>query len=175
MKQLRHQGKYYIKPFSRSTFAGIRLLLATVAIGAFINWLYAPVELHRPITGEVMAVEPKPSVETIVLPPITQKQRILNYIVEKFGDDADKLITIIGTCENGTWDQSRTNTNRNGTIDWGLAQINDANSKLCKGLDFQNSWKDNLDCAKIIKDSQGLQAWTCSDRVGVVPFYKRNK
>ena len=168
-----NQGQFVKIPFSQSKFAGLRLLIATVAIGAFINWLYTPVELARPVVGEVVAIEPKPSVETIVLPPITEKQRILNYIVEKFGDDADKMITIIGTCENGTWDQSRTNTNRNGTKDWGLAQINDANSKLCKGLDFQHNWKDNIDCAKRIKDSQGFSAWACSDRVGIVPFYKK--
>lgn len=167
-----NQGQFVKVPFSQSKFGGLFLLILTVSLGAFIDWLYSPVELARPISGSIAvhAVEPAP--QPIVEPP-SEKEQILSYIVEKFGDDADKMITIIGTCENGTWDQSRTNTNRNGTKDWGLAQINDANSKLCSGLDFRNSWKDNLECAHRVYKSQGLSAWSCSHKVGIKPFYMK--
>lgn len=103
------------------------------------------------------------------------KDQIQGYIRSKFGDSSEKLIKIIDTCENGTWDQTRTNHNRNGSIDYGIAQVNDVNSKLCAGLDFKNSWKDNIDCAYKIYQSQGLSAWACSYQVDITPFYQRSK
>jgi hypothetical protein len=70
--------------YNSSNFSGLRLLIVTVAIGAFINWLYAPVELHRPIAGEVIAVEPKPSVEPTTQPP--DDIQMTDYWVQKYVD-----------------------------------------------------------------------------------------
>lgn len=172
MKQRQTNGQYKKIPFLHSDFTGLKLMIATVAIGAGIEWLYTPMQepispLGAPIVVRASEPTPQPTTE-----PHAEKK---NLIRELFGDDAEKMITIIGTCENGTWDQTRTNTNRNETKDWGLAQINDANSKLCTGLDFKHDWQDNLKCAHRVYKSQGLSAWACSHTVNIPPFYMRSK
>lgn len=152
------------------------LLLTIMCIGYALEWLYTEPtgsELLNPLA--VSQVHAQEVVQPIVVPPKSEKEQIQDYIRSKFGKDSDKMIKIIGTCENGKWNQKATNTNRNGTKDWGIAQINDANSKLCRGLDFRNSWKDNIDCAYRVYQSQGLSAWSCSYTVGIDPFYMRSK
>ena len=168
--------------YSSSNFSGLKLMLLILITGALLELIYTPPQTPP----SPLSPQPAEAIESLALPPVvvppaepkTQKQEIMEYIIDKWGDDADKMITIIGTCENGTWDQSRVNHNSNGSTDYGIAQVNDLNGardKQCKGLDYRNSWKDNLDCAHIIYKSQGFKAWACSDRVGIVPFYMRSK
>ena len=163
-------GQNTRKLFKHSTWSPIALLASTVILGAIV-WRPEPIEPYRPLIG---VVEAKEVVQTII-DPYGAPKNISDKIISLFGEDSQKMLKIIGTCENGTWDQTRTNTNSNGTKDWGLAQINDANSKLCKGLDFRGSWSDNLECAHRVYKSQGLKAWACSHTVGILPFYMRSK
>lgn len=169
-------GQFAFKPFKRSNWSGLILLISIMSLSAYLNYRFQPVELHRPLVGEVKAQELP--VQTIMEAPKTIKDQAIEYIYQIFGDDADEMITIIGTCENKGWNPKAVNTNKNGSKDYNLAQVNDLNGrrdKQCAGLDYRNNWKDNLDCAKIIRDSQGLKAWSCSYTVGVDPFYMRSK
>ena len=174
MNKKRHENQY-----SQTDFRPLYIMIGIMAVGAIL-WLYGEVKIVKaiepispagmPIQAPVMPVAtPKPPIAYNAPPYIVAQIKSL------FGEDTQNILTIVGTCENETWDQTRTNTNRNGTKDWGIGQVNDANSKLCSGLDFKNSWKENIDCMHRIYKSQGLSAWSCSHTVGIDPFYMRSK
>lgn len=67
-------GQFKYKPFKRSNFHGLALLLVIMSIGAYLNYRFQPVELHRPIVGEVKALELP--VKPIVEAPKTIKEKI---------------------------------------------------------------------------------------------------
>jgi len=131
---------------------------------------------------EATPLTPTPSPTTTVTQPIStppaveavdpsggeaELEEIHNYIKTKFGSDGDNMIRIIGECENKTFDQSRTNHNRNGTIDYGIAQVNSIHIARC-GSDIKHDWKANIDCAYSIYERAGntFRPWTCSYIVG---------
>lgn len=93
----------------------------------------------------------------------SEKQQILAYIVEKFGDRAADAITLIHTCENSTFNPRAINHNRNGTVDRGVFQINSIH-----GGEDMFDWKTNVDMAYTIYRSRGnkFTAWTCAHTVG---------
>lgn len=172
MKQLRHANQY-----STRDPRPLYLLLGVMALG-FTLWIYGEFNIIKSTVpfsplgvSVVKAQEPAP--QPIVVPLNTYKAPayMVDHIKSLFKEDTQNILTIVGTCENGEWDQSATNTNKNGTKDWGIGQINDANSKLCRGLDFKNDWKQNIDCMYRVYKSQGLSAWSCSHTVGIDPFY----
>lgn len=94
-------------------------------------------------------------------------EEIHNYIKAKFGSDGDNMIRIIGECENKTFDQSRTNHNRNGSVDYGIAQVNSIHIPRC-GSDIKHDWKANIDCAYSIYERAGntFRPWTCAYVIG---------
>lgn len=99
----------------------------------------------------------------------TEKQQILDYIVKVFGDDSADAITLINKCENHAFDPSATNWNSNGTWDVGIFQINQVHGY---SMEEMKNWKQNIDAAKKIFDRSGWSAWSCSEEVGVKPFWK---
>lgn len=175
-KYNRHSNQY-----STRDPRGLYLLLATMALSAYLNYRFQPLQATLspcPDTGCVMLQVQKVEAAEPTTDNRSIKDQAIEYIYKIFGDDASKMVTIIGECENKGWNPKAVNTNKNGSKDYNLAQVNDLNGrrdKQCAGLDYRNNWKDNLDCAKIIKDSQGLKAWSCSYLVGVDPFYMRSK
>lgn len=101
----------------------------------------------------------------------TQREQIVEYIFEVFGDDAVEAIVIIRKCENSKFDPKATNWNRNGTWDTGIFQINEIHGY---SLEQMQDWKQNVDAAKKIFDRAGdWSPWSCSHEVGVTPFYLR--
>ena len=98
---------------------------------------------------------------------------VKTYILEVFGEKAGKeAIKLVGECENSTFDQSRTNHNRNGSIDYGIFQINSIHTKK-RGRKFIYDWRENVKVAKQIYDEQGWRPWSCAYVLGVKPFYKK--
>ena len=93
----------------------------------------------------------------------TEKQQILAYIVEKFGDRSADAITLINKCENHAFNPNAINHNRNGTVDRGIFQINSIH-----GGEEMFDWKKNIDMAYRIYKSHGekFTAWTCSKVIG---------
>ncbi len=83
--------------------------------------------------------------------------------MERFQDDAANAITLIRKCENSTFDQSRTNHNNNGTIDYGIFQVNSIHTKKY-GDAFIADWRANVDTAYKIYQSAGntFRPWTCA-------------
>jgi hypothetical protein len=110
----------------------------------------------------IVMVEPK-------YPEMTEKQQIMSYIVEVFGDDADDAITIINKCENSEFNPKATNHNSNGTWDTGIFQINQVHGY---SLEEMQDWHKNIDVAKKIFDNRGWKAWSCSHVIGVKSFWQ---
>lgn len=94
----------------------------------------------------------------------SEKQLILEYIVEVFGDDADRAIWV-AKCESGLKASAINDQNRNGTVDYGVFQVNSVHIKTY-GTGFTKSWKENVDVAKKIFDQQGFKPWVCAKSVG---------
>ncbi len=94
---------------------------------------------------------------------LTERQQILNYIVEIFGDDAHKAIAMLAICENSELNPYATNHNRNGTIDRGVFQINSIH-----GGEEMFDWKTNVDKAFEIYSAHDntFYAWTCATKIG---------
>lgn len=100
-----------------------------------------------------------------------EKHEIFTYIVEKFGEDAGDAITLVRKCENSTFDQTRTNHNRNGSVDYGIFQINSIHTARF-GEEFKTDWKANVDVAYEIFSEQGWSPWACSSTIGVKSFWE---
>jgi len=94
----------------------------------------------------------------------TEKQQIMAYIVEVFGDDAANAITVINKCENHAFNPKATNHNRNGSIDRGIFQLNSA----YWGGEELFDWKTNVDVAYKVFTRAGKKwtPWTCAHTVG---------
>lgn len=57
------------------------------------------------------------------------------------------------------------------TNDFGFAQVNRKvwhTTAIEMGLDYQNSLEDNLKMAKHIYEVQGISAWVCAHKLGIV-------
>jgi len=99
--------------------------------------------------------------EPLSVPPVlTEKQEVINYIVEVFGEDAPDAFNVL-FCENRNLNPEAVNHNRNGSRDLGIFQLNDR----YWGGEENFNWKTNIDKAKTIFDKQGWKPWTCSGRV----------
>lgn len=92
----------------------------------------------------------------------SEKQQIIKYIVEVFGEHAPDAFNVLH-CENRNLNPYAVNHNRNGTIDRGLFQLNSA----YWGGEENFDWKTNIDKARMIFDRAGQtwRPWTCSHRV----------
>lgn len=169
-----------------SLFAYIIILTLSLCLASFSGMvgvvraeeLVSPYVSHEFNTGRSISVEEYGCVRFGVCEDsqITEKQEILSYIVEVFGDDSADIITMVRKCENSTFEMHRDNHNSNGTLDKGVLQINSVHLSgkefpICKSA--HDDWKLNIDCGKAIFDKYGLSAWSCSYVVGVTPFYER--
>lgn len=102
----------------------------------------------------------------------TETCQMISYIAEKFEDDADEMIAIIRTCENGLFTSDRVsplNIQQSGrrSYDVGLAQINveETNTEEIEKL---KDWKYNIDRAYQKYEGRGnkFTDWTCSTVIG---------
>lgn len=89
---------------------------------------------------------------------------IEDKIIKTFPDNPD-LMLAIAECESGLrqFDDSG-NYIKSHTNDSGLFQINDATWKTTAdnlNLDYKHSVDDNIEMARYIYDTQGVNAWVC--------------
>lgn len=180
-----HRTQRYKRSLKRrmiKNHAWLVLLLLTIALSLFFarqnpEPLFSvrasvaqEVELVSPLPVRESEVSPTPSPSPTPTPVPTkcnEKCQIVKYITEKFGDRAADAIVIIRTCENSTFDQSRTNHNNNGTVDYGVFQVNSIHEKRYGGA-FKTDWKANVDVAYEIYKSAGekFTPWTCAHKIG---------
>lgn len=120
----------------------------------------SPVQQSLAINDTVVISAPKVSGnDEISINPADYKGLILKYF-----KDVPKMMKIIN-CESG-FKQFKDNgdTLISDTSDAGLMQINHTNWEWAKklGFDIFNSPEDNVKMGRVIYESQGLDAWTCS-------------
>jgi len=163
--------KSFKKRFLKSNIP-VLFLLASILLSLFFarsNEAYFSVRASEELVSPVPEASPTPSPLPTPTPTVckTEKCQVLQYITEKFGERAADAIVIIRTCENSTFDQSRTNHNRNGTVDYGIFQINSIHEKRYGGA-FKTDWKANIDVAFEIYKSAGekFTPWTCAHKIG---------
>lgn len=77
--------------------------------------------------------------------------------LKKFPEDKIPMLFCISKLESN-FNPYAYNKNKNGTVDYGLFQINQVWNPACKNL--QSTLEGNIDCAKIVLEKQGLNAWT---------------
>ena len=94
----------------------------------------------------------------------SEKQLIMDYIVELFGDDANLAITMLTKCENNKLDPEAYNYNNNGTEDSGVFQINSIHATREEMI----VWRANIEMAHKIYKAGGnkFTAWTCAGVIG---------
>ena len=165
------KGQFQFKPFKTSDFRPLYLLLGTMAIGAYLNYRFAPQIMHRPIVDMVVAQAPKVAVETIVEAPKTEKEQIVAYIKQVFGDQSGNAFKIL-SCENANLNPKAINRNRNGSTDHSIFQVNSIHTKRY-GSAFKTDWKANIDVAYKIYKASGWSAWSCSHKLGIKSFWEK--
>jgi len=88
---------------------------------------------------------------------LREKQKL--FIYENFGDyKTYKKMVRIAECESG-FNQSAVNRK---SMDFGLFQVNEKTwdeTAKSMGLDYKESWEDNILMARYIYQTQGYKAW----------------
>lgn len=99
-------------------------------------------------------------------PSVSNKEEVMAYIVEVFGDDADRAIWM-AKCESGLRKDAYNGSNRNGTADYGVFQINSVHIKTY-GDEFTTDWKTNVEVAHKIFKAHGnsFRPWVCAKSIG---------
>ena len=93
---------------------------------------------------------------------LTQIEQQKIFLLDNIGDyKTYKLMVRIAECESG-FNQSAVNRK---SWDWGLFQISEKywdETAKNMGLDYKNSWEDNILMARYILQTQGFNAWSWS-------------
>lgn len=152
------------------------LMLAIIATG-LILWTYGEVNIIKSTVpfsplgvSIVKAQEPAVEVTTEPLNTYGAPTYIVDLIVKYFGDEAQNALKIVGTCENGKWNPTATNHNRNKSWDAGIFQINSVHGY---SQEYLFNPENNIKVAKKIFDGRGWTSWSCSHVLGITPFYMK--
>ena len=100
----------------------------------------------------------------------SQKQEIIDYIVEVFGEEAPNAFNVL-YCENKGLRPDAINYNSNGSTDHSIFQINSIHAKRF-GEGFKTDWRENIRVAHAIQQEQGWTPWACSGRVDIKSFWE---
>jgi hypothetical protein len=133
-----------------------------------------PAEAKQEIKEEIKE-EIAQKIEPVASPePTREPDDIEGYIRYVFKEDADKALLLLkgkgeGTCaENRRLDPYAKHTNKNGTTDWGLFQINDYWHPVFK-LNLHKDWKANTQYAykMFLRDNKTFKRWSCGKFYGI--------
>lgn len=96
--------------------------------------------------------------------PQTQHDKIVNYIYDVFGKDAEDAFKVL-SCENNALKTDAQNYNSDGSVDIGIFQINSVHqvNKV-----YLYDWRTNISVGYHIFKDSGWSAWTCAKRMGVI-------
>lgn len=128
-------------------------------------------EVPSPSPTPTSTPSPTPTLAPVVEksnPDRSEKEEIIAYIVEVFGEEAPNAFNVL-YCENRGLRADAVNWNSNGSWDAGIFQINSIHGYT---MDQMKDYKQNIKAAKKIFDGRGWNAWACSERVDVTPFWK---
>lgn len=152
------------------TFILIVLMATYLGVKLVSNlFIFHPVQALADNDNEVVYVEKPVPVEVEVDRTfVTEKQQIMAYLIEKFGDRADDAITMINTCENSTFNPSLINKgNNNRTWDVGVMQIN-VQPTDTQEVEKLKYYKYNIDRGyeKYKAHKNTFYLWSCGDKAG---------
>jgi len=141
-------------------------MLAIIIIGVSLGILFKGSTPH-------LFIEKPPTVITeaqkIPEKPPTDMEVIAQIAIE-FGEHNKHIIKQaidIAYGESGiTWNR-KSKPNTNGTIDWGIFQINDIHTRRF-GDKFKTDWKENIRVARILYEEQGWNPWVAARKIGLV-------
>ena len=143
----------------------LAVLIAVVYISQPVQTPVSPC----PESGCVVITIPKVEAAEPVLETYNAPQHIVDLIIKYFGDEAQNALKIVGTCENGKWNPTAVNPNRNGSWDAGIFQINSVHGY---SQEYLFNPENNIKAAKKIFNSRGWTSWACSEVLGIKPFWK---
>ena len=172
MQKRNRQGQFIYKPFKRSNWSGLILLLSIMAISAYLNYRFQPLQATLspcPDTGCVMLQVKKVEAAEPILETYGAPTQIVDLIVKYFGDEAQNALKIVGTCENGKWNPTAVNQNRNGSWDAGIFQINSVHGY---SQEYLFNPENNIKVAKKIFDGRGWTSWSCSHVLNIKSFWQ---
>lgn len=158
---LHHTQKRVVKQW-------ITVLVSIIALTYLSQPVQKPVS-PCPDTGCVLPTVPKVEAAEPVLETYGAPDHIVDLIIEHFGDEAQNALKIVGTCENGKWDPTAVNHNRNGSWDAGIFQINSVHGY---SQEYLFNPENNIKAAKKIFNGRGWTSWACSEVLGIKPFWK---
>lgn len=105
----------------------------------------------------------------VEIEPPTEKQVVVALIRETFPEEPDKAVAI-ARCESGLKPDAYNPTNRNGSVDRGLFQINSIHDERLEELGL-DPWKleDNVAFARILYDETGgFHHWVCARKLAMI-------
>ena len=146
------------------------LIVLTVIIA--VVYMSQPVQTPVspcPESGCVLPTVPKVEAAEPVLETYNAPSYIVDLIIKYFGDEAQNALKIVGTCENGKWNPTAVNHNRNGSWDAGIFQINSVHGYT---QEYLFNPENNIKAAKKIFNGRGWTSWACSEVLGIKPFWK---
>ena len=151
--------------------APVLLILTTaftwgVSLSPQIYAYTEPVEIVETLVAPTP--EPTPEVVEPTPEPKTQRQEIIEYIVEVFEEDAPNAFNVL-YCENKGLRADAVNWNSNDTWDAGIFQINQVHGYT---MEEMKDYRKNVDAAYKIFLGRGWSSWACSERVDITPFWK---
>lgn len=144
------------------------VLVALIAIVYISQPVQTPVS-PCPESGCVLPTVPKVEAAEPILEPYGAPDYIVDLVVKYFGDEAQNALKIVGTCENKRWNTTAVNHNRNGSVDSGLFQINSIHGY---SQEYLFNPENNIKAAKKIFNGRGWTSWSCSEVLGIKPFWK---
>lgn len=153
----------------------VKQWLIVLAIIVAVVYISQPVQAPLspcPESGCMIEYISRVEAEEPILETYGAPANIVDLVVKYFGDEAQNALKVVGTCENGKWNTTATNHNRNGSVDSGIFQINSIHGY---SQEYLFNPENNIRVAKKIFDGRGWTSWSCSHVLGIKPFYMGGK
>lgn len=179
--QKRLQRKNYKRAFHsmRKNFYTATAMFILLACMVLVSgWWKKSSEIISPLPSKIANIQvyARDVVREVEVPKdyrfTTEKQQIMAYIVEKFGDRADDAITMINSCENNGLQPrrvSKLNIQKSGrrSYDVGVMQINVEESDTAE-IERLKDWKYNIDKGyeKYKAKNNTFYLWSCGHIAG---------
>lgn len=157
-------------PYSKIHPKAIKLFLSGMFIAIGFTYTSLWVENKQPLLSPLADLNFSRTV--YASEPVYDPSLVKPYMIEVFGKkDGNKAFEIVSQCENKALNPHATNTNRNGSKDVGLMQINSIHGYREEDL---KDWKFNVRAAYAIykKAGKSFRPWACAHVIGETPFYK---
>lgn len=154
-----------------SRWFGTAALLASFGLIGIMKLTGGILDLRNTPIAEAKEYE-KPVIVISGQENYTEKQKIMAYMIEKFGDDAANAIAMVRICENSTLDPRRVsplNIQKSGrrSYDVGVMQINVDENDI-EEQERLKDYKYNIDrgYAKYKARGNKFTDWTCATVIG---------